>query len=268
MVMFNQITPVYPHKLRRLYGPFLTLAESYRTVVGTVAGSFGLGENRYTIPRFTFLGPEIGMPQKRIGLFGLLHGDEAACAQALLKLLQTLADQPELAKGYDLVVYPVCNPTGYEDDTRHNRSGADLNREFWRNSSQPEVKILEEELRTQNFDGIIALHADDTCDGLYGYSHGRVENENLLLPALQASSQILPLDLRTMIDGFSARDGIVCDCFPGILSPAPDIKPRPFEIIFETPARALPVQQAAAAHVALLSILSSYRSLISYAQNL
>jgi protein MpaA len=268
MVMSNQTTEVYPHKLRRLYWPFLALAESCENIVGMVAGSFSLGGNRYTLPRFTLLGPQTSVPQKRIGIFGLLHGDEAACALALLQLLQALVNDPEPAKGYDLVIYPVCNPTGYEDGTRNNRNGYDLNREFWRGSSQPEVRILEAELRSQSFDGIIALHADDTCDGLYGYTQGRVLNENLLQPALHASTQVLPLDRRPTIDNFNARDGMIGDCFPGILRPPPDQKPQPFEIIFETPAHAAPEKQAEAARVAILSILTSYRGFIAYAQDL
>jgi len=159
--------------------------------------------------------------QKRIGLFALVHGDEPSGAFALLKLLDTLAGRPALAAGYELVCYPVCNPTGFEDDTRHNRSGFDLNREFWRGSRQPEVLILERELATQGFDGIVALHADDASDGLYGYAHGRVLNENLLVPALRASERVLPRNCGCVIDGFRAADGIICDCFTGVLAPPP-----------------------------------------------
>ena len=268
MVMLNEPTEVYPHKLRRLYWPFLALAESCRSVIGTVAGAFQLEARRYTIPRFTFLGPEVSTPQKRIGLFALVHGDEPAGSGALLKLLQTLAEQPALAAGYDLVIYPVCNPTGYEDDTRHNRRGADLNREFWRGSDHPEVGILEEELRTQAFDGIIALHADDSSDGLYGYAHDRLLNHELLAPALKASELILPRNCQAVIDGFAACEGVIGDCFQGILAPPPGQRPRPFEVIFETPARSPLELQIEATHAALLSILATYRGFAAYAQDL
>ncbi|HTQ31379.1 MAG TPA: succinylglutamate desuccinylase/aspartoacylase family protein [Opitutaceae bacterium] len=269
MVMLDNPVQVYPHKLRRLYWPFLGLAESCREIIGTVAGSFRWDKDRrYTIPRFTFLGAHGQAPQKRIGLFALVHGDEPAGAAALLKLLQTLAGSPDLARNYDLVCYPVCNPTGYEDDTRSNRFGTDLNREFWRDSEQPEVRILEQELRTQAFDGIIALHADDTSEGLYGYAHDRLLNEQLLAPALRAAERLLPRDCRTLIDGFAARDGILDDCFEGVLAPSPEQKPRPFEIIFETPAPAPVERQAEAAHAALLAILAEYRAFIAWGQDI
>jgi hypothetical protein len=260
--------PAFPPKFGEVFAPFVELAGSCRHLIGAEAGSFWVGDRRYTIPRFTFLGPPTAVPQKRIGLFALIHGDEPAGAYALLKLLQTLADQPALAAGYDLICYPVCNPTGHEDATRHNRAGLDLNREFWRGSGQPEVIILERELATQDFDGIVALHADDASDGLYGYAHGRVLNENLLVPALRASERVLPRNCGCVIDGFRAADGIIGDCFTGVLAPPPAQKPRPFEIIFETPARALLEEQVAAAAIALETILTEYRGFIAYAADL
>lgn len=268
MVMLNVPEAPHPHKLRRLYWPFLGLAETCREVIGTVAGSFRRDGHRYTIPRFVFQGPETSTPPIRLGAFALVHGDELAGALALERLLARLAAEPELAKGYEVVCYPLCNPTGYEDGTRHNRAGADLNREFWRGSRHPEVRILERELRTQRFDGILALHTDDTCDGLYGFTQGRVLNENLLVPALRACAHLLPVDPRGVIDGFAARDGLIEDCYPGILAPPPDAKPQPFEIIFETPASAPMTQQVEATCCALLAVLSEYRGFIAQGANL
>jgi hypothetical protein len=268
MVMMNNSTAVYPHKLRRLYWPFLALAEGCREITGTVAGSFAVDGKGYTIPRFVFRGPATGMTPIRLGLFALLHGDEPAGAFGLQRLLTALADDPTPARGYELTCYPLCNPTGYEDGSRHNRAGFDLNREFWRGSVQPEISILEAELRERQFDGIIALHADDTSDGLYGYTQGRVLNENLLVPALRASQHVLPVNPAPVIDGFPAEKGIVEDCFDGILAPPPEQRPRPFEIIFETPAAALMTQQVEAISCALRSVLTEYREFIAQGANL
>jgi protein MpaA len=58
-------------------------------------------------------------------------------------------------------------PDRIEDRTRQSRSGKDLNREFWRNSSEPEVKLLQSEIVAHAFDGIISLHTDDTSRGFY-----------------------------------------------------------------------------------------------------
>ena len=266
MVMLNMSTD--PRVLRTLLGPLLELAEQCVDVIGSMAGSFSLEGRRYGIPRFVFTGPAAAHDPIRLGLFAGIHGDEPAGCEALVRLLVELAGSPDACTGYDLVVYPVCNPTGYEDGTRANRAGFDMNREFWRSSQQPEVRILERELRNGRFDGIVTLHADDTCNGLYGYAHGRVMNEALLAPAIRAAAGILPRDTRASIDGFAATESIIRDCFTGVLSAPPDQKPQPFDLIFETPGRAPLPKQVDASVAALRSILGEYRRFISYAQDI
>jgi murein peptide amidase A len=231
-------------------------------------GEVSSNGRRYSIPRFRLLGPDAGHDPIRIGLFAGVHGDEPAGCAALTEFLLGLTAEPSRAAGYDLLVYPVVNPTGYEDGTRNNRTGKDLNREFWRGSVEAEVRILENELRTQGFGGIITLHADDTCEGHYGYSHGRVLDDALLRPALIAAERVLPRDRRAVIDGFHAREGVISDCFCGILSPPPDREPHAFNLIFETPAHAPFDHQVAANVAALDAVLATYRGFISYAQDL
>jgi len=268
MVMSNISGVADPHKLQRLYWPFLALAGACEEVVGSVAGSFECASQNYALLRFVFRGPATTTLPIRMGLFALLHGDEPAGALGLQHFLAALVGDPAPARGYELTFYPLCNPTGYEDGTRCNRAGRDLNREFWRDSAQPEIKILEEELRTQHFDGIIALHADDTSDGLYGYTQGRVLNEALLGPALRASAHVLPVNRGSVIDGFPAEAGLIGDCFEGILAPPSEQRPRPFEIIFETPANVPMTQQARAIDCALRSVLNEYREFIAQGANL
>lgn len=232
------------------------------------AGEFVVDGRRHEIPRMVFSGPLQGQSAIRLGLFAGLHGDEPAGVEALVLFLDELIRDPSRARGYELHIYPVTNPTGYEKNTRHNAAGKDLNREFWRGSSQPEVHILEAELRARQFYGIISLHADDTCTGLYGYAHDRLLNEALLRPALIASEQILPRDLRPMIDGFSAKEGVIHQCFTGVLAAPPEQRPQPFDVIFETPALEPVDVQARAAAVALQAILDEYRGFISQGQDL
>jgi len=231
-------------------------------------GEFTIGGSRYEIPRYVFSGPLEGQTPIRLGIFAGLHGDEPSGSEALVLFLTELLREPSRARGYELYIYPVTNPTGYEDNTRHNRAGKDLNREFWRESVEPEVRILEAELLANRFFGIISLHADDTCTGLYGYAHDRLLNEALLRPALVASERILPRDQRALIDGFSASDGIIKQCFCGVLSAPPEQRPQPFDVIFETPALELLEVQAQAAAVALQTILDEYRGFIAQGQDL
>lgn len=230
-------------------------------------GAFESGGREYHLPRLTFRGPNSADPI-RLAIFAAIHGDEPAGALAIVQFLLQLAAKPELAEDYRIDAYPVCNPTGFEDNTRHSRAGKDLNREFWRNSTEPEVQLLEKELRARHFHGIIQLHADDTSDGLYGFVRGHTLTEALLRPALQEAGKVLPRNVNATIDGFAARDGIIYKGYEGILAAPVEVVPVPFEIIFETPASAPTQKQAEAIIVALKTIMTEYRNLISFAQNL
>ncbi len=222
----------------------------------------------FWLPRYLFIGPRGGDDPIRIGLFGGIHGDEPEGVQTLIRLLTLLEEQPEPARGYCLFVYPICNPTGFEDGTRNSRSGYDLNREFWQHSQQPEVLALQQELCTHALDGMIALHSDSTSDGVYGYARGALFTRHLIDPALRRAEEFLPRNHRSNIDGFKARNGIIRDCFQGVLSAPPKIRPRPFEIILETPQSAPQYLQELALVTALQTVLGEYRKFIAYAANL
>jgi hypothetical protein len=266
MVSLSQLPE--PRDSRALFGSLFELTEHCRELEGAVAGKFSSGGLGYDLVRFHFAGPYAGHDPIKLGLFAGVHGDEPAGCIALVQFLTALAAEPARAAGYELWVYPLVNPTGFESGTRENRAGKDLNREFWRSSTQPEVRLIEAELRDRRFDGMITLHADDTCEGLYGYSHGQTLDEMLLRPALEAAERVLPRDSRNLIDGFVAKDGVICDCFQGVLSAPPEQKPRPFNLIFETPARSPLKDQVTATVTALDAILAQYRGFIAHAQYL
>src|SRR6266850_506501 len=252
---------------RRSISRFLEPLLRLPRVRGDFLGPFESGGEKYSVPRYTFEGPNSSDPI-RIGLFAAIHGDEPAGALALVQFLLDLSADPETAENFLLQVYPICNPTGFEDNTRVSRRGRDLNREFWRASVEPEVELLEHELRTRHFSGIIQLHADDTSDGIYGFVRGHTLTENLLRPALREAGKILPRNINATIDGFAARDGIIYDHYDGVLAAPAQMEPVPFEIILETPHRADLDLQVQALLVALRTILGEYRRLISFAANI
>ena len=233
-----------------------------------VAGRFSSWGWRYEFMRVRLAGETAGRRLKRLGFFAGLHGDEPAGCLALVRWLAGLEADPARAAGYEITVYPVCNPTGFEDGTRANRAGKDLNREFWQRSAEPEVRLIEREIEQRRFDGIISLHSDDTCEGIYGYAHGRLLNEALLVPALAAAAEFLPRDSRAVIDGFPAHDGVLAHCYPGVLAPPAEWDRHPFDVIFETPARAPLEAQVQATVAALDSILAEYRRFMAYADGI
>ncbi len=231
-------------------------------------GQFESEGRTYSLPRYIYLGPQGGGDVIRLGIFAAIHGDEPAGTLALARFVTALERNPDIAKGYALFIYPVCNPTGFEDGTRHARSGRDLNREFWNHSTQPEVRHLESEIYLHAFHGIITLHTDDTSDGLYGFVSRDVLSEFLLEPALASAERFLPRNLGHVIDGFPATNGIINRGYHGMLQSPPGLPQPPFEITFETPHRAPLEAQLNAFSAALQTILTEYSQFMAFAQNI
>jgi murein peptide amidase A len=254
--------------MEKLLSPLDEIALNSPSLMAKPLGQFESNGQQYTLPRYLFIGPRGGGDTIRIGVFATLHGDEPEGALGLLRFITALEKNPELAQGYAIFIYPVCNPTGFEDNSRFSRSGKDLNREFWTESLEPEVRWLETEIWTHAFHGIVTLHADDGSNGLYGYVNGAVLSEHLLEPALRSAEAFLPRNKRRTIDGFPARRGIIYSKYNGALRAPAGLQRPPFEITFETPQHAPLHLQVEALNAALQTILTEYRYLMAVAQNI
>jgi len=182
---------------------------------------------------------------------------------AAVQLLGELQKNPRIGEFYELFVYPVCNPWGFDAIRREGESGKDLNRCFWREKEEPEVRLLEQDLRAKRFDGIISLHTDDTSEGIYGYVNGSTLTRHLLEPALRSTSSIIQRDVRPEIDTHPASDSMIFGGYQGILGAPDEQHPQPFSIVFETPHLAPLGKQVEAHLVAIKEILTLFRGISS-----
>jgi hypothetical protein len=251
-----------------LLAPARALAEGSRQLFYMPLEQYVVGADFYQLPSFVFIGPRQGGNYLRLGVFAGIHGDETGGVLGSLAFIKALVKKSRVAEGWEIFIYPVCNPQGFEDNTRFTRRGGDLNRQFWQARREPEVRILQKQLESLRFDGIVSLHADDTSDGMYGFARGAQITREVLRPVLAAAGKILPVNGAEQIDGFQAREGIVNGCYEGVLGAPPTQRPKPFEIILETPQLADLELQAQAHAAGLMQLLGGYRSFISYGQDL
>jgi hypothetical protein len=70
-----------PESVRRSLAHFLDPLLGLPGVSAEFLGPFQVGDESYTLPRFTLCGPNSSDPI-RIGIFGAIHGDEPAGALA------------------------------------------------------------------------------------------------------------------------------------------------------------------------------------------
>jgi protein MpaA len=254
-------------KIRDLLLPLFNMVSESVCLRADSLGPWRSGGDLFFLPRFVFQRTTRAKSRIKLGIFAGIHGDEPAGVLGLIELVRALHAEPPAGRDYQLWLYPLCNPSGYVDGTRHSRSGKDLNREFWKGSPEPEVRLLEEEMRRENFHGLISLHTDDTTDGVYGFVGGATLTEHLLKPALAAAERALPTNA-SEIDGFHAVNGIIHSRYDGILCAPAEQRPSPFEIILETPQHARASAQQDAFLLALRAILTEYRRVISFASDI
>ena len=244
------------------------LAANSASLLAKPFGSFESGGREYSLPRYLFVGPRGGDDPIRVGIFAGLHGDQPEATHAVVAFLKILEANPELARDYFLFVYPICNPTGFEDGTRCSRRGRDLNREFWNATVEPEVTLLQSEIWSHALDGIISLHTDESSSGLYGFTRGLTFRKHLLEPALAAAEPVLPRNEEGIIDGFVAQRGAIRESYAGAISGPPKVRPRPFEIALCGPGSAPTFRLEQGFVLAMQAILARYRELRAYAAHL
>lgn len=206
--------------------------------------------------------------QVPICLVAGVHGDEPDGILAALELARRFSRAPQLVSNYALTVYPCINPIGYERMTRENGAGKDLNREFFRDSGEREVILLEAELRAHEFTGFIGGHSDYESFGLYAYATGAVLSERLAKPALFQASGVIPINTDAVIDGHPAQNGIINQKFPGSLGPLTKGASEPFDITIETPNLFALSKRVEAQAIAFETILHEYRAVASEAMYL
>ncbi len=242
--------------LERLLAPLEAAAESSPRFISNSLGEFQ--NDGFKLPRFIYLGARGGSETIRIAILATIQGDEPEGALALARFVDVLESNPEIAKGYALFFYPVCNPTGFEDNTGHSRSGKNLDEEFWKNSAEPEVRFLQSEIWMHAFDGIITLRSDGVSDGVCGHAEGAVLSEYLLEPALREAEQFVP----------RGHGRVIKDSNSGLVKSPAGLRRPPFELVLQTPQSAPLHRQVDAFSAALRTILLEYRYLIAIAQNI
>jgi protein MpaA len=270
--------PVVQHEFASL-GPnrqkdYAALVANIHNFAGDVFKIHGIGDisfegsNYELLKLVSRLSASVYAVQVPICLVAGVHGDEPDGILAALEFARRFARAPQLISNYALTIYPCVNPVGYERMARENGHGKDLNREFFRDSREGEVVLLEAELRAYEFTGFIGGHSDYESFGLYAYATGAVLSERLAKPALFQASGVIPINTDAVIDGHPAQLGIINQKFPGSLGPLTKGASEPFDITIETPNLFALSKRVEAQAIAFETILHEYRAVASEAMYL
>ncbi|HUT31527.1 MAG TPA: M14 family zinc carboxypeptidase [Sedimentisphaerales bacterium] len=103
-------------------------------------------------------------------IMAAIHGNEPAGTALLERLVPYLQQHPALMEGRRAILLPVANPDGLENQTRHNASDVDLNRNFPDDNrdnkkiygeealSEPEAVVIDEIITKYAPERIVSIH--------------------------------------------------------------------------------------------------------------
>jgi predicted deacylase len=92
------------------------------------------------------------------------HGDEPAGPLAVLDYISEYCETDN--NNFDLTIFPLVNPDGYEHDTRTNANGVDLNRDYFE-FKQPETRALKSSAASSYFMALDIHEAPPLDIGFY-----------------------------------------------------------------------------------------------------
>ena len=108
-------------------------------------------------------------------IFGAIHGNEWTSYSVARWLIELLDERPDLYRGKYVAILPVANPDGLEANTRVNKNGVDVNRNFpaanWQltertdsfggdaPASEPETKAIINAIEILKPAKIISIHS-------------------------------------------------------------------------------------------------------------
>ncbi|MFA5057258.1 MAG: hypothetical protein WC485_04030 [Opitutaceae bacterium] len=159
-------------ELARLLHALHELAQHAENLFASPTEAVTVGDRVYHLPRFVFFGPNQGSGPIRLALYAGWNGTDVQGPLALFSLIERLVLHPAAASGYQLVFYPLINPTGLQDQTAATRGGVRLEDEDWATSEAPEIGVLAKEFRQHQFHGWISLHATATHDRIQARIRG------------------------------------------------------------------------------------------------
>jgi hypothetical protein len=155
-----------------------------------------------------------------------IHGDEPAGPLALVELLEANA----WPSGVNLIACPCLNPTGFPNNTRENRTGTDLNRDY-RHIETREVQAHTEWIDSlPTFDFGICLHEDWEANGFYLYELNPDNLPAVSEDVIDAVGQACPIDRSERIDDRPAKGGILK---PVVSPEARPLWPEAFYIVLK-----------------------------------
>lgn len=147
-----------------------------------------------------------------------IHGNEEAGPYGVLEFVKSNMRIPSSVK---VIILPLCNPSGFLNNTRENDSNVDINREFVDGKLNNECKIIWNAIKNEKIELLHTLHEDPELKQFYlYYTHHEDLAEGIRDMAKYKGFQIFNKEHRSPIEG-EERNSSVKDKIKNGIIPLP-----------------------------------------------
>jgi hypothetical protein len=137
-----------------------------------------------------------------------IHGNEPAGVAYAMQFVKHLADNPDRYSTVAIDIIPIVNPWGWVHDTRYNRDGIDINRDFSTFNSR-EANIIADFLKNKQYDLMLDLHEDGSARGFYVYQYG-MDDKTIVENLVETIEHMgYPIEEKVSVLLLKAENGII-----------------------------------------------------------
>jgi hypothetical protein len=226
-------------------------------IFGSPLGPFFENETAHYLPRFVYFGPDSSPASLRLALVAGTGRHDLLSAQALVAFIEGLIQRPDLGHGLNLSFFPVVNVQRFLGGAEEH----DLSAAHWGNTSDPEIRLLTQEVRVRGYHGFIVV--ETTTDEAPTARVRTVLTENIAASDVELfnSEDFLPWSVRfeSITPRIASR---------GPLTLAMDLAFAPFEVEILLPAQWSQTHTDRRLAALLKRLLQRYRGFHAYGQHL
>ena len=244
---------VFGEQLAGLY----ELVEQSQFVFGSPLGPLKIDKRSLAVPRFVYFGPHTSDVSLRLAFTAGLDHRDLRGTLALLNLVEQLALKPDIGQGLNLSFFPLVDVLGLAG-LAPVRSLSSSN---WRQSNNPEIQLLAQDARLNNYHGFVRLETGRNQEVATVKLRFAANDYPTPDVELVSSDDFEPFPVRWEADAPRAP-------VDGPLSLADDLPIAPFELTLRLPATWPAEKYREAAASILKRFIIRYRGFLAYGQNL
>lgn len=191
----------------QMYSTFATVYDAYDSILASVQheknllgyGTDSSGAEDMNLPIYEYVllnpiepnyptNPEMAIePAPKVCITSGLHGDERGAVVALMNLIRMIVSGTDsvsmaLRQAVQYHIVPVANPGGYNDYTRDNRHGVNINRNFgynWTGTAEHAGSSAYSEYETQALKAWVEEQSPTTLFAIDCHNHLASQTDNI-----------------------------------------------------------------------------------------